>query len=185
MPNYRISIYNLSQFSYLEIASGRNIWPRTDPNQRLYAWCLEIEVEEYFITKCQINGHERQTLYTKVIPKHSILVNTISLYFSCPAKAGRYFPIIYCYILHDYVFSCFCLMSSYTISNIQFSLNCVMVTTPRSHNEAWWHSWTSAYRSIFTVGNGLSPLCAKPLSHYLRVQRLLSSWVPWTNSVVT
>ena len=80
--------------------------------------------------------------------------------------------------------ACPCLMPSYTISNVQFSLKCVMVTTPRSHNEAWWHSWTFVYGSIITVGNGLSPLCAKPLNHYLRVQRLLSSWIPWTNSVV-
>ena len=42
----------------------------TDPKQRPCAWCLEVEDEEHFITRCQINAHERQLLYTKIGSKH-------------------------------------------------------------------------------------------------------------------
>ena len=55
--------------------------------------CLEIEDEEHFITKCQINADERRNLYTKLSSStqlFGILVTTTSSYFSCPAKTDRY-----------------------------------------------------------------------------------------------
>ena len=37
--------------NYLEIERGRYTEPKTDLNQVLCAWCIEIEHEEHLITK--------------------------------------------------------------------------------------------------------------------------------------
>ena len=37
--------------------------------------CFEIEDEEHFITKCQINAHECQNLYVKIVSKHPTFRN--------------------------------------------------------------------------------------------------------------
>ena len=43
--------------------------------QRLRAWCLEVEDDSHFITRCQIIAHERQILDTKVGSKHPTFQN--------------------------------------------------------------------------------------------------------------
>ena len=76
VPKYRISITKIRASSHdLEIERGRYTRPKTDPNQRLCSWCFEIEDEEHFITKCQINAHERQNLYVKIVSKHPTFRN--------------------------------------------------------------------------------------------------------------
>ena len=71
VPKFRISLSKIRASSHdLEIERGRYTRPKTDPKQRLCAWCLEVEDEEHFITRCQINAHERQILYTKIGSKH-------------------------------------------------------------------------------------------------------------------
>ena len=64
-----------ASFPDLEIERGRYRRPKTDPKQRMCAWCLEVEDEEHFITRCQISAHERQILYTKVGSKHTAFQN--------------------------------------------------------------------------------------------------------------
>ena len=64
---FRIPLSKIRVSSHdLEIECGRYTRPKTDPKQRLCAWCLEVEDEEHFTTRCQINAHERQILYTKI-----------------------------------------------------------------------------------------------------------------------
>ena len=76
VPKYRISITKTRASSHdLESERGRYTRPRTDSNQRLCSWCFEIEDEEHFITKCQINAHERQNLYVKIVSKHPTFRN--------------------------------------------------------------------------------------------------------------
>ena len=71
VPKFRISLSKIRASSHdLEIERGRYTRPKTDPKQRLCAWCLEVEDEEHFITRCQINAHERQVLYIKIGSKH-------------------------------------------------------------------------------------------------------------------
>ena len=68
---FRISLSKIRASSHdLQIERGRYTRPKTDPKQRLCVWCLEVEDEEHFITRCQINAHERQILYTKIRSKH-------------------------------------------------------------------------------------------------------------------
>ena len=43
-----------------------------DPDHRLYAFCLEIENGEHFVTNCQINDAERQLLFTKISSKFPV-----------------------------------------------------------------------------------------------------------------
>ena len=76
VPKYRISITKTRASSHdLEIERGRYTRPRIDPNQSLCSCCFEIEDEEHFITKCQINAHDRQNLYAKMVSKHSTFRN--------------------------------------------------------------------------------------------------------------
>ena len=71
VTKFRISLSKIRASSHdLEIERGRYTRPKTDPKQRLCAWCLEVEDEEHFITRCQINAQERHILYTKIGSKH-------------------------------------------------------------------------------------------------------------------
>ena len=76
VPKFSISLSKISASSHdLEMERGRYTRTKTDPKQRLCAWCLEVEDEEHFITRCQITAHERQILYSKVGPMHPAFQN--------------------------------------------------------------------------------------------------------------
>ena len=88
---YRISISQISASSHdLEIEHGRYTRRGTDPNQRLYTWCGEIEYENHFIKLMSTNVK----MYTRrLVPSTQhfrILITTNNSFFLCLAKAGRY-----------------------------------------------------------------------------------------------
>lgn len=67
---YRIAVSKIRASSHdLEIERGRYTRPRTDPEQRLCISCNVIENEEHFVTSCEINADERQSLFHKITSK--------------------------------------------------------------------------------------------------------------------
>ena len=91
VPKFRISQSKIRPSSHdLEIERGRYTRSKTDPKQRLCAWCLEVEDDVHFIPRFQINVKFYIQRLDPSTNNFRMLVTTNNSYFSCPAKTGKY-----------------------------------------------------------------------------------------------